>query len=436
MPPLLDGRTNACFGVRAFDGYTSHSFLFVLGNKGVTLACNVLFNVYLHDIMTCHKMIRTDVFRSLPLRSRGVRDRARDHRAPGAARRADLRGAGALPRARHRGGQEADRARRLPRARRRCCAAGSRIQSGGERLSASHPPPLAGARAGVRSVRVGGLASLAAALSPFIVSRCRVRALAALSAAVLPTVPAMTPGRGSPGAARSSTRTSSFAISGGPSWKPLPVVLHDRVRAVRQRRGADAVGDHRARRRAARPRGRVSTRQPGCVGRRPRWAASRPALLAAGGVVVTQEWFYYMFRGTSEPMLIACRAVGDRSSSWSGVTAGRSSLGVALALDPPGGLAAGHRVRGCGCGSAAAAAGAARARVCSRSRSSGSSRRGSARGSRSSPPATPRSTTAHLGKYPFFTVLGRGVDIQTVPVLVFGVVAVALAWFRQRRATG
>jgi dolichol-phosphate hexosyltransferase len=71
MPPLLDGRANACFGVRAFDGYTSHSFLFVLGNKGVTLACNVLFNVYLHDIMTCHKMIRTDVFRALPLRSAG-----------------------------------------------------------------------------------------------------------------------------------------------------------------------------------------------------------------------------------------------------------------------------------------------------------------------------------------------------------------------------
>ena len=71
MPPLIDGRANASFGVRAFDGYTSHSFLFVLGNKGVTLACNILFNVYLHDIMTCHKMIRTDVFRSLPLHSAG-----------------------------------------------------------------------------------------------------------------------------------------------------------------------------------------------------------------------------------------------------------------------------------------------------------------------------------------------------------------------------
>jgi glycosyltransferase involved in cell wall biosynthesis len=71
MPPLIDGRTNASFGVRAFDGYTSHSFMFVLGNKGVTLACNMLFNVYLHDIMTCHKMIRTDLFKSLELSAAG-----------------------------------------------------------------------------------------------------------------------------------------------------------------------------------------------------------------------------------------------------------------------------------------------------------------------------------------------------------------------------
>jgi hypothetical protein len=57
--------------VRAFDGYTSHSFLYVMGNKGVTLAANLLYNVYLHDIMTCHKMIRTEIFKSLSLRSPG-----------------------------------------------------------------------------------------------------------------------------------------------------------------------------------------------------------------------------------------------------------------------------------------------------------------------------------------------------------------------------
>jgi hypothetical protein len=57
--------------VRAFDGYSSHSFLYVMGNRGVTLFANIVFNVFLHDIMTCHKVIRTDLFQSLPLRSPG-----------------------------------------------------------------------------------------------------------------------------------------------------------------------------------------------------------------------------------------------------------------------------------------------------------------------------------------------------------------------------
>ncbi len=71
LEPLRAGDTNAVFGVRAFNGYTSHSFLYVLGNRGVTLACNLLFNVYLADIMTCHKVIRTELFQSLDLRADG-----------------------------------------------------------------------------------------------------------------------------------------------------------------------------------------------------------------------------------------------------------------------------------------------------------------------------------------------------------------------------
>jgi hypothetical protein len=71
LPPLRDGLSNAVFGVRAFDGYTSHSFMYVMGNKGVTLAANLLFNVYLRDLMTCHKVIRTDVFKALPLQAHG-----------------------------------------------------------------------------------------------------------------------------------------------------------------------------------------------------------------------------------------------------------------------------------------------------------------------------------------------------------------------------
>jgi dolichol-phosphate hexosyltransferase len=71
LEPLQERLADAAFGVRAFDGYTSHSFLYVLGNRAVTLAANVLFNVYLKDLMTCHKALRTDVFRSLPLQERG-----------------------------------------------------------------------------------------------------------------------------------------------------------------------------------------------------------------------------------------------------------------------------------------------------------------------------------------------------------------------------
>jgi glycosyltransferase involved in cell wall biosynthesis len=71
LPALLEGRAGAVFGVRAFDGYNSHSFLYVLGNKSVTLSINVLYNVYLKDLMTCHKAARTDLLRSLPLQETG-----------------------------------------------------------------------------------------------------------------------------------------------------------------------------------------------------------------------------------------------------------------------------------------------------------------------------------------------------------------------------
>jgi glycosyltransferase involved in cell wall biosynthesis len=71
IAPLEEGLVDVAFGVRAFDGYSSHSYLYVLGNRGVTLAANVVFNVYLKDVMTCHKAMRTDLFRALPLQEPG-----------------------------------------------------------------------------------------------------------------------------------------------------------------------------------------------------------------------------------------------------------------------------------------------------------------------------------------------------------------------------
>ena len=51
--------------------YAAYSFWYVVGNKAVTMATNVLFNCWISDVMTCHKAIRTDLFRSLRLRENG-----------------------------------------------------------------------------------------------------------------------------------------------------------------------------------------------------------------------------------------------------------------------------------------------------------------------------------------------------------------------------
>jgi glycosyltransferase involved in cell wall biosynthesis len=71
LPPLLLGEADAVFGARGFASHASFNFWYVMGNKLVTLAANVIYNAYLADIMTCHKVIPTETFRSLPLRESG-----------------------------------------------------------------------------------------------------------------------------------------------------------------------------------------------------------------------------------------------------------------------------------------------------------------------------------------------------------------------------
>ncbi len=71
VAPLSRGDTDAVYGVRGFQAHNAFSFWYVVGNRGVTFAANLLFNCWLGDLMTCHKAIRTDLFRSLPLRESG-----------------------------------------------------------------------------------------------------------------------------------------------------------------------------------------------------------------------------------------------------------------------------------------------------------------------------------------------------------------------------
>jgi glycosyltransferase involved in cell wall biosynthesis len=71
LEPLVSGEASVVFGTRAWTSQSSFSFWYVMGNKAVTLATNVLYNCWISDVMTCHKAMRTDLFRSLPLRERG-----------------------------------------------------------------------------------------------------------------------------------------------------------------------------------------------------------------------------------------------------------------------------------------------------------------------------------------------------------------------------
>src|SRR4051794_21766585 len=71
LDPVIGGEADVVYGTRGFESHSAFSFWYVIGNKGVTLAANLLFNSYLGDIMTCHKVMRTDIFRSLHLKSRG-----------------------------------------------------------------------------------------------------------------------------------------------------------------------------------------------------------------------------------------------------------------------------------------------------------------------------------------------------------------------------
>ena len=71
LEPLASGEAHVVFGTRAWTSQSSFSFWYVMGNKAVTMATNVLYHCWISDVMTCHKAMRTELFRSLPLRERG-----------------------------------------------------------------------------------------------------------------------------------------------------------------------------------------------------------------------------------------------------------------------------------------------------------------------------------------------------------------------------
>jgi hypothetical protein len=265
--------------------------------------------------------------------------------------------------------------------------------------------------------------------APFLWSALACIVLAAISAAVLPTVPSYDPWAWISWGREVTDPHLSFAISGGPSWKPLPVVFTT-IWALFGSAAAPTLWV-------------ITARAGGLLGivaayllasrliRGPRWAKVAAGLIAGAGIVITQAWWDEMFRGTSEPMLIAT-ALWAVLAHLDGRRGWAFSLGVATSLIRPEAwpliiVYAGWLWFK-----------APRLRVLI------------VLGLFSipffwfAPPwigsGQPFLAAVHaeeyngdLGKHPLFTVLGRGVDIQLLPVLLAGVVAAVFAWFDKPR---
>ena len=71
LRPLLDGHADAVFGSRYLAGEQTRilPFWHSMINKGLTLISNMFCNLNLTDMETCYKVFRTDLLKSIPLRS-------------------------------------------------------------------------------------------------------------------------------------------------------------------------------------------------------------------------------------------------------------------------------------------------------------------------------------------------------------------------------
>jgi len=70
LRPLVEGRADVVYGVRGFAGQTAFSFWFVMGNKAVTFAANILFDCYISDLESGYEALRSDLWRRLSLQGK------------------------------------------------------------------------------------------------------------------------------------------------------------------------------------------------------------------------------------------------------------------------------------------------------------------------------------------------------------------------------
>ncbi len=69
--PIIEKQAEVVYGTRTFGSHNAYSYLYVLGNRGVTTAANIMFNCYISDLETCFKLLPLDLYRRLDIRSDG-----------------------------------------------------------------------------------------------------------------------------------------------------------------------------------------------------------------------------------------------------------------------------------------------------------------------------------------------------------------------------
>lgn len=71
LMPVLEGKAEVVYGSRSFGSHSAYSFWYVMGNKGITLAANILFNSYISDLETCYKLLPRSMYLDMNIRSGG-----------------------------------------------------------------------------------------------------------------------------------------------------------------------------------------------------------------------------------------------------------------------------------------------------------------------------------------------------------------------------
>jgi len=73
LRPIVEGRVDVVYGSRFLGSHTGMYFWNAVGNKGLTMLTNFLYNSWISDMETCYKVMRSEIWRAIELESNDFR---------------------------------------------------------------------------------------------------------------------------------------------------------------------------------------------------------------------------------------------------------------------------------------------------------------------------------------------------------------------------